>query len=233
MMPSKPSSAKPPSFEHLAAQLRSPNVKDRLLAMVELQRETTPAQDAYPLIQQALSDEAVQVRGMAVFSLGIKPTAASLPQLVSILQSDDDYNIRAMAAGALGYLGNPQALDTLRHAFLEDTDWLVQFSAAVSLGNLKDEQAADVLLEALQSDRPILQEAAIMALGEIGAIAHVERILAFVAAQDWMMRKRVADALGNMPCSQSQSALKYLRSDSNPQVAAAAVRALERLQVDE
>ena len=225
----KPNGGKRPSLEQLAQQLSSPNVTDRVLAMVELQKETMPAQAAYPLIQKALDDVAVQVRGMAVFSLGIKPTSESLPQLIQILGSDADYNIRAMAAGALGYLGHPGALDALRHAFLEDTDWLVQFSAAVSLGNLKEPQAVDVLLQALDSDRPLLQEAAIMALGEIGAMEQIHRILAFVPSEDWMIRKRVADALGNLPCSQSQSALRYLSTDSHSQVVAAASLALERL----
>lgn len=217
------------TLEQLSDQLSSPSIRDRVLAMVELQKDAMPAQAAYPLIQKALGDEAVQVRGMAVFSLGIKPTAASLSQLTYILESDPDYNIRAMAAGALGYLGDPLAFKPLRHAFFEDTDWLVQFSAAVSLGNLKDPQAVDVLLEALDSDRTLLQEAAVMALGEIGALEQVHRVLALVASEDWMMRKRVADALGNLPCSQSQSALRYLAADSHSQVAEAAALALKRL----
>ena len=167
---------------------------------------------------------------MAAFALGIKPTPESLPQLIQILETDPDYNVRAMAAGALGYLGNPQALNALCHAFFEDTDWLVQFSAAISLGNLKDARAIDVLLQALDSDRSLMQEAAVIALGEIGAIDQVHRILDFVASPDWMMRKRVADALGNLLCPQSQAALRYLRTDTNPQVAEAASVALKRLE---
>lgn len=225
----KPNEGSQLTLEQLSQQLSSPSVKDRVLAMVELQKEAMPAQAAYPLIQKALGDEAVQVRGMAVFSLGIKPTSESLPRLIQILESDPDYNVRAMAAGALGYLGDPEALASLRYAFFEDTDWLVQFSAAVSLGNLKEPRAVDTLLQALESDRTLLQEAAIMALGEIGSLEQVNRILAFVASEDWMLRKRVADALGNLPCPQSQSALRYLSTDAHPQVAAAAAVALERL----
>ena len=185
--------------------------------MIELQKESMPVQAAYPLIQQALKDEAVQVRGMAVFSLGIKPTAESLVQLTQILESDPDYTIRSMAAGALGYLENKEAFSALRHAFLEDTSWLVQFSAAVALGNLKDRQATSVLLEVLDSRQTLLQEAAIMALGEIGALDQVERLLAFV------------EALGNLPCSQSESALRYLSTDGHPYVAESAALALQRL----
>ena len=56
-------------LEQLSAQLNSPNIKDRVLVMIELQKESMPVQAAYPLIQQALKDEAVQVRGEADTSL--------------------------------------------------------------------------------------------------------------------------------------------------------------------
>ncbi|MEM6837709.1 MAG: HEAT repeat domain-containing protein [Cyanobacteria bacterium P01_C01_bin.120] len=228
MTPFKPSDQSP-LLETLSAQVTSPELKTRILAMLELQKASTPADVAYPLLQIALQDSAEQVRGMAAFALGVKPGAASLPLLLQAMSSDPDYNVRAMAAGALGYLGDRQALAALSHAFFEDTNWLVQFSAAVALGNLKDPKAIAVLLEALNSDQSLLQEAAIMAIGEIGAVDQVEQVLRFVAAEDWIMRKHVADALGNLPSPQSQSALNYLSQDANSQVADAATLALERL----
>lgn len=197
--------------------------------MIELKKDGISTEAAQPLIQQALQDEAVQVRGMATFYLGIRPTAQSLNQLLQILAEDPDYNVRAMAAGALGYLEDKQALDALRHAFYEDTSWLVQFSAAVALGNLQAPQAKAVLIEALESETVLLQEAAIMALGEIGAVDQVDRLLAFVSSTDWMMRKRLAEALGNLPCDQSKSALAYLQTDDNSAVAEAARLALNQL----
>ncbi|WP_427158689.1 HEAT repeat domain-containing protein [Aliinostoc sp. HNIBRCY26] len=220
---------KQPSLEQIAAQLNSSNVSDRILAMIELQKETMPAQDAYPLIKQAIYDENVQVRGMAAFSLGVKQTPENRSILVNVLESDPDYNVRAMAAGALGYLEDQQALASLTHAFYEDTSWLVQFSAAVALGNLKDVQAQAVLLEALNSRNPLLQEAAIMALGEIGAISVIDRLLQYVNADDWMLRKRLAEALGNLPVPQSQAALNDLQKDTNPLVVEAAVRSQQKL----
>ncbi|AUT01726.1 phycocyanin alpha phycocyanobilin lyase [Nostoc sp. CENA543] len=217
------------SLEQIAAQLNSSNVSDRILAMIELQKETMPAQDAYPLIKQAIYDENVQVRGMAAFSLGVKQTPENRAILVNVLEADPDYNVRAMAAGALGYLEDQQALAPLTHAFYEDTSWLVQFSAAVALGNLKNVQAQAVLLEALNSKNPLLQEAAIMALGEIGAISVIDRLLQYVNADDWMLRKRLAEALGNLPVPQSQAALNDLQQDSNPLVVEAAVRSQQKL----
>ncbi len=218
-----------PSLEQLAAQLQSPIVKDRVLAMIELQKERIPALAALPLMKQALADDNIQIRGMAVFSLGIKPTPANLSLLVRVLEGDDDSNMRAIAAGALGYLEDQRAFEPLRHAFYEDSHWLVQFSAAVALGNLKDLQATAVLLEALDNPHILLQEAAIAALGEIGAVEVIPSLLRFVEAEDWLLRKRLAESLGNLPDTRSQSALKFLQGDSNPLVAEAARLSLRRL----
>ena len=216
-------------MDALYTQLKSHDLKTRVLAMLELQKASMPAEVAYPLLQIALRDKSEQVRGMAAFSLGIKPVGDSLSLLIHVLESDPDYNVRAMAAGALGYLGDRQALEALSHTVFEDTNWLVQFSAAVALGNLKDSQAVGVLLEALKSEQSLLQEAAIMAIGEIGAVEQIEQVLQFVSSEDWMIRKRVAEALGNLPSSQSQSALRYLSQDDNSHVSDAAALALTQL----
>jgi HEAT repeat protein len=213
----------------LHQQLQSLSVRERVMAMLELQKSPLPVELALPLIEEALTDPNPQIRGMAAFALGIQPTPASLSLLTDILVTDPDYNIRAMAAGALGYLGDPQALEPLRHAFYEDTQWLVQFSAAVALGNLQAPEAEAVLLAALASQQPLLQEAAIMALGEIQAVAALHQLLPFALSNDWLLRKRLAEALANLPDPRSESMLQTLCSDSSPQVAEAAKLGLQRL----
>lgn len=215
------------SLEEIAVKLESENSGDRLVALANLRN--VPAAVAFPYIEKVLNDENLQVRAMAVFALGVKPTVQSYPLLVQILESETDYSIRAGAAGALGYLEDERALEPLMRAFYEDTDWLVRFSAAVSLGNLKDPRASDVLVKALDSEEVVLQQAAIAALGEIKAIATVDRLLEFVRSQDWLVRQRLAEALGNLPSDQSVSALKYLEKDSHPQVSEAARLSLQRL----
>jgi HEAT repeat protein len=57
----------------------------------------------------------------------------------------------------------------------------------------------------------------------------VDRILRFIESEDWLVRQRLAEALGNLPTEKSLSALKFLEKDSHPQVAAAASLSLERL----
>jgi HEAT repeat protein len=220
-----------PNLEQIATQLDSPNSRDRLLALVSL-REVAP-EDAVPLIKKVLDDPNMPVRSMAVFALGVKPTAECYSILVNLLEGDEDYGIRADAAGALGYLGDERAFEPLVRAFYEDTSWLVRFSAAVSLGNLQDPRAKDLLLEALDSQEEVLQQAAIAALGEIKATDVTEDLLRFVSSEDWLIRQRLAEALGNLEGEKNLAALKFLAKDSHVQVRQAALLALERLKTQE
>lgn len=215
------------NLEQLSQQLESPNQRDRMVGLAQL-REVDPEQ-AVPLIKKVLYDQSLQIRSMAVFALGIKPTAECYSLLLGFLQ-DEDYGIRADAAGALGYLQDPRAFDPLVRLFYEDTHWLVRFSAAVSLGNLQNPKAKEVLLEALKSKEVVLQQAAIAALGEIKSTDSVEEMLGFVQSEDWLVRQRLAEALGNLPTEQSVSALNYLQKDSHPQVSKAATISLEKLR---
>jgi HEAT repeat protein len=216
-----------PNLVEIANQLESENSRDRMLALAAL-RNVQPT-DAVPLIKKVLDDDNLQVRSMAVFALGLKPTEECYPILTRLLETDPDYGIRADAAGALGYLEDIRAVEPLMRAFYEDTDWLVRFSAAVSLGNLKDPRARDVLIQALDSDEVVIHQAAIAALGEIKAIDAVDSVLRFAQSSDWLVRQRLAEALGNMPTPKSISALKFLAKDANPNVAAAANISLQKL----
>ncbi|MGD1902584.1 MAG: HEAT repeat domain-containing protein [Geitlerinemataceae cyanobacterium] len=212
----------------VSARLESPNARDRLLALVSLR--DVPAADAVPLIKKVLKDEHIPLRSMAVFSLGIKQTDECYGLLIDILQNEDDYAIRADAAGALGYLQDPRAFEPLVRAFLEETDWLVRFSAAVSLGNLGNPEAYQVLMTALDAPEVVLQQAAIAALGEIGAIDAVDKILTFARSEDWLVRQRLAEALGKLDTPKSRAALGYLSKDAHPQVSRAAVLSLDGLE---
>jgi HEAT repeat protein len=217
-----------PTLTEIAAKLESPQLKDRMVALASL-REFSPS-EAVPLIKKVLNDPILQVRSMAVFALGVKQTEECYPILVQILENDPDYGMRADAAGALGYLADVRAFEPLSRAFYEDTEWLVRFSAAVSLGNLKDPRAEVLLNQALDSQEVVIQQAAISALGEIKAIESVEKILRFAQSPDWLVRQRLAEALGNLDTEKSRSALKYLSKDPHEQVSAAALISLERLE---
>jgi HEAT repeat protein len=76
----------------------------------------------------------------------------------------------------------------------------------------------------------VVQQAAIAALGEIRDLEAVDHILRFAQSSDWLVRQRLAEALGNLPTPKSISALKFLEKDSHPHVAAAATISLKRLK---
>ncbi len=215
-------------LQQISLQLESENSRDRLLALASLRGVS--AEEAVPLIKKVLNDEVLQVRSMAVFALGVKQTDECYPILVKLLETDPDYGIRADAAGALGYLQDPRAYEPLSRAFYEDTQWLVRFSAAVSLGNLGDIRAKKLLLQALDSQETVMQQAAIAAIGEIKAVDAIDEILRFANAEDWLVRQRLAQALGNFNTEKSISALNFLAKDSQPQVGEAALFSLNLLK---
>ncbi len=214
-------------LDDLLRQMDSPELKDRKLALSAL-RPIAPDL-ALPIIKKGLQDDNQQVRSMAIFALGLKPTDETLGILLDLLQNEPDYGVRADAAGAIGYLEDLQAFEPLNQAFYDNTHWLVKFSVVVSLGNLKDPRAKKTLLHALNSEEVVIQQAAIAALGEIRAIDTIEKILTFISSDDWLVRQRLAEALGNLDTEKSRSALRYLTKDSNPNVAEAATLALNRL----
>ena len=84
-------------------------------------------------------------------------------------------------------------------------------------------------MQALDSKEVVLQQAAIAALGEIKAVAAIDRLLLFIESEDWLVRQRLAESLGQLPTPKSISALKYLTKDSQPNVAAAATIWLQRI----
>jgi HEAT repeat protein len=214
------------NLDAIAIQLDSVNARDRLQALTLLQ--SVPAVDAVPLIKKVLYDDHLPVRSLALYILARNPTDECFELLVELLGSDEDYAARAEAAAALGELGDGRAVEPLTQAFFEDPSWLVQFSVAVALGNLRDLRAKTVLRDALNRPEAVLKMAAISALGEIQDIESVDRLLQFVESEDWLIRQRLAEALGNLIVPKTEAALRYLQRDEHPQVAQAASFALQR-----
>jgi HEAT repeat protein len=221
----------PVDLSRIAAQLQSSQARDRLQALTQLR--SVPADTAVPLIKTVLYDVNLPVRSLAIYTLAENPNPDCYAILVDLLAHDADYAARADAAAALGALADIRALEPLTTAFLEDDSWLVKFSAAVSLGNLHDPRASDILRQALTRPEAVIQMAAIAALGEIGDVDSIDLLLNFVSSEDWLIRQRLANALGNLPSPKSIAALRYLQKDAQFQVAQAADFALMQLQSGE
>lgn len=82
----------------------------------------------------------------------------------------------------------------------------------------------------MKSEEVVIQQAAIAALGEIKDISSVDDILRFAQSEDWLVRQRLAEALGNLPSAKTVSALKYLEKDNHSHVSEAARISLKRLE---
>jgi HEAT repeat protein len=216
------------NLEAIALQLESPNARERLQALMSL--KSVPAVDAVPLIKKVIYDEHLPVRSLALYTLARNPTPECFELLIALLGTDEDYAARAEAAAALGELGDLRAVEPLIQAFFEDTSWLVQFSVAVALGNLADPRAKDVLRVALVRPETVLQMAAITGLGELHDLDSIDQLLTFANSEDWLIRQRLAEALGNLPVPKSEAALKYLQKDEHPQIAETATFALAKLR---
>ena len=93
----------------------------------------------------------------------------------------------------------------------------------------QDKRAHDLLIEALDNQELVIQQAAIAALGENGDLEAVDHILKFALSEDWLMRQKLAEALGNISTPKSISALKYLEKDTHPQVSQTARISLRNL----
>ncbi|EAZ93847.1 hypothetical protein CY0110_18667 [Crocosphaera chwakensis CCY0110] len=102
----------------------------------------------------------------------------------------------------------------------------------MSLGNLGDVRAKELLLQALESEETVMQQAAIAAIGEIRAVDAIDEILRFANSEDWLVRQRLAQALGNFNTEKSISALKFLAKDAQPQVREAALFSLNLIEQD-
>jgi HEAT repeat protein len=57
----------------------------------------------------------------------------------------------------------------------------------------------------------------------------VEKLLTFVNSDDWLIRQRLAEALGHLPAEKTIAALNFLVKDEHPQVCEAARLSLQKL----
>eukprot|EP00741_Cyanophora_paradoxa_P005231 tig00000865_g5071.t1 len=220
-------------------KLMQSNAKIRLDGLNEL--DNLPAQLALEIIEEVLAECPMELNRSQIMYALINLTRRNenaMRTILRVLAEDKDYSVRAAAAGALGYIEDDSAVEALIRCYAEEVHWLVRYSAIVALGNLKSTRAFGFLKRALDQENvenstdTLLQQSLISALGEIGSVDAVDAILRFAGSGDFMVRVRVAEALGLLPTEQSLSALKYLEKDSNDYVYGAAAAALKKVTED-
>jgi HEAT repeat protein len=211
--------------ESIGQALQSEDLGDRLSAVNQLR--TLPSVAAFELLKQAIGDSNARVRYAAVSqmsSLGHEDLEQSLTILLDRLYADSEMDVKAAAADAIGALQLTQAYPDLENCYKQTTDWLLQMSIIATLGELGDPRAFDLLKEALSSPEGLVQGAAIGSLGELKNPEAVPLLRPFATHEDWQIRYRVAQALGNLGGAEARA------KDEVGQVAEMAGLAIAQIQ---
>ncbi len=166
---------------------------DLLLALGDLK-----AQSAVPELTNILKnrDQSSIMRQYACYALGRIADPASLPVILQAYQDKDDY-LRAYAVSALTSYAGSRVDDLLIQA-LKDNFWRVRVDAAESLGTRGAAEAVPILEYKARFDpTPNVREAAISALGKIGASGSYEFLKKLLANDlvDPALREKALDAL--------------------------------------
>jgi chemotaxis protein methyltransferase CheR len=125
----------------------------------------TPDAAVFPVLEQALRDNADANVRNAAMEVYVALGGRSLPPLVSLL-SDADEEVRTFTGVMLGNMRLRDAVPALIRA-LDDPDLNVKHAATEALGKIRDLRAVGPLIEALGKDM-WLQFPAAVALGDLG-----------------------------------------------------------------
>jgi HEAT repeat protein len=142
--------------------------------------------------------------------------------------ADKDPNIRRAAAEGLGRAGDKSAMESLTAAATTDPSGMVRVAMAFALQKL-GQNYAQRMVDAMTSSRviPQVQEY----LLELGPPV-VPAILPFLQEPEPSIRLAIADVLGLIGGDAAVAPLQAATQDRDPDVAAAAKRALERLKLN-
>jgi HEAT repeat protein len=215
--------------ETIAQSLQSSNLGDRLSAVNQLR--LIPADIGFEMLKQAIDDSNARVRYAAVSqlsTLGHQDLEQSLAILRNRLYYDSEIDVQAAAADAIGALQLTEAFVDLETRFHQTQDWLLQMSIISTLGELGDPRSFELLKAALSSPEALVQGSAIGSLGELKDGQAIPLIQPFTTHEDWQIRYRVAQALGNIGGAEAQALLEVLSRDPMSQVADMAAVALQQ-----
>ena len=148
-----------------------------------------------PLIGTLIEDSDEEVRWKAAAALGKLNDESAVDALIAALK-DKSWAVRRNATIALGDIGDEKGYEPLLSS-INDKDWHVRKYAAIALGKIGDERAIDPLVKALNDEDSDVRWKSILALGKIGTPA-VKPLLNAFETDEWQVRGRVAEVLGNI-----------------------------------
>jgi HEAT repeat protein len=143
---------------------------------------------------------------------------------------------RAVARGLAEFPGSAFALDALLRA-LKDSAVEVRLAAAVALQQRRDQRLAAALVERFDEEPEVeVQLALIVAMGRVGAIEGVQKLVALTSPDARQLRRRdgaslrlaAMEALGEARTPQSMVTLQKLLEDRDKDVRETAARLYTR-----
>jgi beta-lactamase regulating signal transducer with metallopeptidase domain len=178
------------------------------------------------LTRAVTSDRDAAVREMAAWSLADSHrSSAVIEALSTALRRDTDSKVRSTAAWALGNVGDEDATEALTAA-LGDTSRSVKLRAAWALGNVEPKSAPQPLLALLSDSDADVRRLAAWALFNIQDPEAVDELDAAMRREkDKDVQRAFIRALAATG-ERSVEAIKRLIDSSDPDVRAAAIRAL-------
>ncbi len=170
--------------------LRNEDATVRNIAM-DILREI--AEDDVQSMIDLVYDEDPDIRIFATDILGSIKNASVVQVLSEALLHDPEVNVRYQVAISLGEIKDPKCVDVLKQA-IADEEW-VQYAAIGALAKIRDTQSVDVLLQALDTVSPLVVSIIIEALGDIGTVKAVPRLLEYLAKWDGPIRIKALKAI--------------------------------------
>lgn len=144
---------------------------------------------------EALEDKDEEVRWKAAWALGNIGDERAVEPLINALY-DERWSVRRYAAASLGRIKDKRSVVDLINA-LNDKEWQVRRYAAEALGKIGDERAIEPLVSCLKDNDGDVRWKAIRSLGKMKEAA-IEPLIVIFGSEDWRIRTRVAEALGDI-----------------------------------
>lgn len=206
-------------------------------------------------LREALRDPSAEVRREAVWGLGSLGATSVVPDLVALLGRETDEETRELTVWSLAHLGDDSAIDAIAQAArsdegadvrematwalgqfrsastlpavldaLADEDEEVRGIAAWAIGTMRPETAPPALIDALDDESGEVREHAAWAVGQIGDPAAISGLTDLIADDE--AGEAALWAIGRIGGEAARPALMEALRNGNPEVRAAAARAL-------
>jgi HEAT repeat protein len=214
----------------LARALSDTDAEVRAAAADSLDAPNATARRALPALVLALGDSNLEVAKAALGALGSIGDATVFDAVAALLNAPDP-GVQSAAVQALGALGDKRAVDPLLKALGGDDEG-VRAAAALALGAVGERSSLPPMLAVLKGDGAARVRA--KAARGLGRPEWADAVLvplkgAACGDRDPAVRAAALTALGTIASAPAAEAIRCGLRDADPEVRAAAGRALESL----